>query len=102
MAPMLIRVKGKKKAKVGGCCKTTKTAYEFKGCWWHVHDCVDFTGHEGTRDPQRGTTAAEVEEQDHQRKTSIKKQGIQVVEITECDWKRQEERNPEIKTFLKS
>ena len=41
-------------------------------------------------------TAAEVEEQDHQRKTWIENQEIRVVEITECDWKRQMERNPKV------
>ena len=61
--------KGRKKAKVDGYCETNKTAYEFKGFWWHMHDCMVFTRYEGARHPQQEMTAAVVEEQDHQRKT---------------------------------
>ena len=29
------------KYKVDRYCEATKTIYEFRGCWWHMHGCID-------------------------------------------------------------
>ena len=88
------------KYKVDGYCEATKTIYEFHGCWWHMHGCIDWNKYDDGKHPQRGTTMAEVAECDQERRQWLEGKGYNVVVMHECQWKTQMSGNPAIRDFV--
>ena len=88
---------GRHNLPVDGYCHDTKTVYEFNGCYWHGHGCSEQT----SKDISDFTATA------RQERTELKREylehlGYTVVSIWECEWRKQVNRDPSIKEFLKS
>jgi G:T-mismatch repair DNA endonuclease (very short patch repair protein) len=71
--------------RVDGCCKETKTIYEFLGCWYHgCPDCPDPEKiHCWLEKPLKELLQEFVD-----RKKLFEENGYTVVSIWECQWKK--------------
>ena len=88
------------KYKVDRYCEATKTIYEFHGCWWHMHGCIDWNKYDDRKHPQRVTTMAQVAEFDQQWRKWFEGKGYNVVVMHECQWKTRVSGNPAIQDFV--
>ena len=76
------------KLPVDGWCAETRTAYQFHGCFWHgCPKCYD----QNETNPKNNKTMAELLA-DTKKHTTYLRRHVKVVEMWECDWKR--ERDP--------
>ena len=76
------------KLPVDGWCAETRTAYQFHGCFWHgCPKCYD----RNETNPKNNKTMAELLA-DTKKHTTYLRRHVKVVEMWECDWKR--ERDP--------
>ena len=76
------------KLPVDGWCAETRTAYQFHGCFWHgCPKCYD----QNETNSVNGKTMAVLLE-DTKTHTTFLRRHVKVVEMWECDWKR--ERDP--------
>ena len=77
------------KLPVDGWCAETRTAYQFHGCFWHgCPKC--YTDPEETNPKNNKTMATLLA--DTKKHTTYLRRHVKVVEMWECDWKR--ERDP--------
>ena len=88
------------KYKVDRYCEATKTNYEFHGCWWHMHGCIDWNKYDDRKHPQRGTTIPQVVECDQQRRQWFEGKGYNVVAMHGCQRKTRVSGNPTIQNFV--
>ena len=77
------------KLPVDGWCAETRTAYQFHGCFWH--GCPKCHTDPEETNPKNNKTMAELLE-DTKKNTAYLRRHVKVVEMWECDWKR--ERDP--------
>ena len=76
------------KLPVDGWCAETRTAYQFHGCFWHgCPKCYD----QNETNPKNNKTMATLLA-DTKKHTTYLRRHVKVVEMWECDWKR--ERDP--------
>ena len=76
------------KRRVDGWCAETRTAYQFHGCFWHgCPKCYD----QNETNSVNGKTMAVLLE-DTKKNTAYLRRHVKVVEMWECEWKR--ERDP--------
>ena len=76
------------KRRVDGWCAETRTAYQFHGCFWHgCPKCYD----QNETNSVNGKTMAVLLE-DTKKNTAYLRRHVHVVEMWECEWKR--ERDP--------
>jgi len=85
---------------VDGFDPVTNTVYEFYGCLWHgCRKCYP-----GKRDMKRRVmperTADEAYRATQKKSTELQKAGYHLIEIWECDWKKQVQENPTVKAFV--
>ena len=66
---------------VDGWCPTTRTVYQFHGCFWHGCPCQGV----GVN-AVNGKSFAVLREETRKRSEDIKKAGYKLVEKWECDW----------------
>ena len=78
------------KLPVDGWCAETRTAYQFHGCFWH--GCPKCYDHEETN-TLNGKTMAELLA-DTKKHTTYLRRHVKVVEMWECDWKRERDTPP--------
>ena len=88
------------KYKVDEYCEATKITYEFHGCWWHMHGCIDWNKYDDRKHPQRGTTMVQVAECDQQRRQWFEGKGYSVILMHECQWKTRVSGNPAIQDVV--
>ena len=77
------------KLPVDGWCAETRTAYQFHGCFWH--GCPKCHTDPEETNPKNNKTMAELLA-DTKAHTAYLRRHVKVVEMWECDWKR--ERDP--------
>ena len=77
------------KLPVDGWCAETHTAYQFHGCFWH--GCPKCHTDPEETNPKNNKTMAELLA-DTKKHTTYLRRHVKVVEMWECDWKR--ERDP--------
>ena len=77
------------KLPVDGWCAETRTAYQFHGCFWH--GCPKCHTDPEETNPKNNKTMAELLA-DTKKHTTYLRRHVKVVEMWECDWKR--ERDP--------
>jgi G:T-mismatch repair DNA endonuclease (very short patch repair protein) len=93
------KVIGRRRLPVDGFCKDTNTVYEFKGCYWHGHDChlnqdKPATDEEGQKMEQRYQRTQE-------KMQYIQDNGYAVKQMWECDWELLKKEDPAVKAFVK-
>ena len=74
---------------VDGWCAQTRTAYQFHGCFWH--GCPKCHADPEETNPKNGKTMA-VLLADTKKHTAYIRRHVKVIEMWECEWKR--ERDP--------
>ena len=74
---------------VDGWCAQTRTAYQFHGCFWH--GCPKCYADPEETNPKNGKTMA-VLLADTKKHTAYLRRHVKVIEMWECEWKR--ERDP--------
>ena len=74
---------------VDGWCAQTRTAYQFHGCFWH--GCPKCHADPEETNPKNGKTMA-VLLADTKKHTAYLRRHVKVIEMWECEWKR--ERDP--------
>ena len=74
---------------VDGWCAQTRTAYQFHGCFWH--GCPKCHADPEETNPKNGKTMA-VLLADTKKHTAYLRRHVKVIEMWECQWKR--ERDP--------
>ena len=77
------------KLPVDGWCAETRTAYQFHGCFWH--GCPKCHTDPEETNPKNNKTMATLLA-DTKKHTTYRRRHVKVVEMWECDWKR--ERDP--------
>ena len=77
------------KLPVDGWCAETRTAYQFHGCFWH--GCPKCHTDPEETNPKNNKTMATLMADTKKHTTYLRRQ-VKVVEMWECDWKR--ERDP--------
>ena len=88
---------GRHNVAVDGFCVQTGGAYEFNGCYWHGHGCsLEASGVIGNRDADERKCATET------KRAYLEHIGYTVESIWECEWRREVERSPTVKEFLKA
>jgi len=86
--------------KVDGYCEDNQTVYEFHGCYWHgCPSCYE--NRPRTLNKVSNKTMEELHRATQKRIENIRKQGYDVVEMWECQWKRMKNNSKEICGFLK-
>ncbi len=79
-------------------CNTLFSWFIFLGCWWHGHPCYLTRGQEINE--RRQKPMKELYEETMATTQYLRDQGYTVVEIHECEWRRQKKNNPAIGQFL--
>ena len=75
---------------VDGWCAATRTAYQFHGCYFHgCSNCYD----PQEKNALNGKTMAKLLE-DTKKNTAYLRRHVQVVEMWECQWKRESKASP--------
>ena len=75
---------------VDGWCAATRTAYQFHGCYFHgCSNCYD----PQEKNAVNGKTMAKLLE-DTRKNTAYLRRHVQVVEMWECQWKRESKASP--------
>ena len=78
------------KRRVDGWCAETRTAYQFHGCFWHgCPKCYD----QNETNSVNGKTMAVLLE-DTKKNTAYLRRHVKVVEMWECQWKRESKALP--------
>ena len=80
------------KLPVDGWCAETRTAYQFHGCFWH--GCPKCHTDPEETNPKNNKTMATLLA-DTKKHTTFLRRHVKVVEMWECDWKR--ERDPPLR-----
>ena len=84
---------GSRHIPVDGFDRTTRTVYQFHGCWWHGHACKQHKDcHKELLETRRERTI--------ETRAYLKRLGYKVIEIRECDWYKQKKKCPQTKKFL--
>lgn len=87
-----------KRYKVDGYDATTKTVYEFHGCYWHgCPRCKDLNSF--NRKSKSKQTYGSLYEETILRESDIKSLGYTMVIIWECDYNRAKKNNMDFSTF---
>ena len=76
---------------VDGWCAQTRTAYQFHGCFWH--GCPKCHADPEETNPKNGKTMA-VLLTDTKKHTAYLRRHVKVIEMWECEWKRQRDPPP--------
>ena len=79
------------KLPVDGWCAETRTAYQFHGCFWH--GCPKCHTDPEETNPKNNKTMAELLA-DTKKHTTYLRRHVKVVEMWECDWKRERDTPP--------
>ena len=79
------------KLPVDGWCAETRTAYQFHGCFWH--GCPKCHTDPEETNPKNNETMAELLA-DTKKHTTYLRRHVKVVEMWECDWKRERDTPP--------
>ena len=79
------------KLPVDGWCAETRTAYQFHGCFWH--GCPKCHTDPEETNPKNNKTMAELLA-DTKKHTTYLRRHVKVVEMWECDWKRERDTSP--------
>ncbi|XP_028393192.1 uncharacterized protein LOC114517603 [Dendronephthya gigantea] len=83
--------------RLDGFDEDSNTAYEVQGCFWH--GCTKCYSRE-TVNSVNGRTMHELHQATSEKITYLKSQGLNVVEVWECEINRQLESNPEMKVYF--
>ena len=83
---------GRHGVKVDGYCASTRTVYEFLGCYWHGHSCLPNSGNDL--------------QQERLAKTKLRLQytlelGYNLEVMWECEWKRKVRVDADIGRFVR-
>ena len=76
---------------VDGWCAQTRTAYQFHGCFWH--GCPKCHADPEETNPKNGKTMAMLLT-DTKKHTAYLRRHVKVIEMWECEWKRQRDPPP--------
>jgi len=87
------RVKGKL---VDGFCEATRTVYQFHGCFYHGHPCLN-----KRENPKTGKLMSDLYEATQERTREIGEAGFECIEMWECDWNHLK-MHPDIKARLQA
>ena len=87
---------GRRNIAVDGFDKTTQTIYQYHGCYYHGHECVDKVYNELKKRPM-----AELREETKAMTTYIELLGYTVVEMWECEWQKLKKTDQSVKDFIR-
>ena len=89
------------KGTVDGYCETTKTVYEYQGCFYHgCENCYPNRTERHTRLDNRQMW--EVHEVTKEKVAKLKSLGLNVVEMWGCQWQQYKKDHPDCATFVKN
>ncbi len=89
---------GHRRIPVDGYCDTTKTVYQFHGCYFHGHQC--HLTHNKEYNDKRKCSMEELRKETAATSAYIRKEGFRLVEMYECAWRKQMASNPQVKAFV--
>ena len=75
------------------------TVFQFKGCYWHGHECALTRGAYNTR---RGKTAKELRDETVANADYIRALGYDYIDVWECQFHDRRQKYPALAAFLKS
>ena len=90
---------GQRQLPVDGWCAQTNTVYQFHGCYWHGHECMEEQGI--MKNDKNGKTMEQLRKETEINSNYIRQCGYQLVELWECEWKQIKMQNPELQQFLR-
>jgi G:T-mismatch repair DNA endonuclease (very short patch repair protein) len=82
---------------VDGYDADSRTVYQFHGCFWHGHGCC-----ESASRPLEGRTAEERLATTRRKDEYVRSVGYRLRIVWECEWRRDVDANPSIRTFLRA
>ena len=89
---------GERRIPVDGFHAPSQTVFQFRGCWWHGHDCYLTQGKE--MNEKRQKPMAELLKETKDISKYIVEQGYHLREIWECRWRRLKRTNSTVQQFL--
>ena len=90
---------GRKRIRVDGWHSDTHTAFQFHGCLFHGHDC--HLTQNKTINPFNGKSLQELKENTQNITRYLREEvGVKVIEMYECEWKRERRSNPVVSAFI--
>ena len=84
---------------VDGWCAQTNTVYQFHGCYWHGHDCMQEKG--VTQNDKNGKTMEQLQADTEKNSQYIQQCGYHLVEMWEWECKKMKTENPTLQQFLR-
>ena len=90
---------GQRQLPVDGWCAQTNTVYQFHGCYWHGHDCMQEKG--VTQNDKNGKTMEQLQSDTEKNSQYIQQCGYHLVEMWKCEWKKMKTENPTLRQFLR-
>jgi G:T-mismatch repair DNA endonuclease (very short patch repair protein) len=93
------KVIGRRRLPVDGFCKDTNTVYEFKGCYWHGHDC--HLNQDKPATDEEGQTMEQRYQRTQEKMQYIQDNGYAVKQMWECDWELLKKEDPAVKACVK-
>ena len=96
---------GGKKVPVDGFDAQEKTVYQFHGCLYHGHECMDETAAKRARMSKFEDLTAVPREVSRERTESVSRYiretcKLKLVEKWECQWKKDKQEDPEVASFV--
>ena len=86
---------GRRQLPVDGWCQETQTVYQFHGCYWHGCECMG-----KKMNNTKNVAMAALREETRENTEYLEKLGYKVVEMWECDWKKEKASNKELQRFI--
>ena len=77
---------------VDGWCAQTNTVYQFHGCYWHGHNCMQEKG--VTQNDKNRKTMEQLQADTEKNSQCIQQCGYHLVKMWECEWKKMKTENP--------
>ena len=90
---------GQQQLPVDGWCAQTNIVYQFHGCYWHGHGCMQEKG--VTQNDRNGKTMEQLRADTQKNSRYIRQCGYQLIEMWECEWKKMKTENPALQQFLR-
>ena len=89
---------GQRQLPVDGWCAQTNTVYQFHGCYWHGHECMEEQG--VAKNEKNGKTMEQLRKETVKNSNYIRQCGYQLVELWECEWQQMKSQNLHLRQFL--
>ena len=88
---------GQRQLPIDRWCVQTNTVYQFHGCYWHGHECMQEKGI--TRNEKNNKTMEQLRADTERNSQYIQQCGYNLKEMSECEWKKMKTENPYCHNF---